>query len=34
LGLPKFFIVLAVCTTAMYPQSQIGGEPQTLEPPW
>jgi len=32
--LPKFFVVLAMRTTAMSPQSQIGGEPETLEPPW
>ena len=32
--LPKFFVVLVVRTTAMSPQSQIWGEPETLEPPW
>ena len=32
--LPKFFVVLAVRTTTMSPQSQIGGDPETLEPPW
>ena len=32
--LTKFFVVLVVRTIAMSPQSQIGGEPETLEPPW
>jgi len=32
--LPKFFVVLAMRTTAMSLQSQIGGDPETLEPPW
>jgi len=32
--LPKFFVVLVVRTNAMSLQSQIGGELETLEPPW